>query len=99
MYQAAAKHWTSDKPVSFEYGSQIIAQHHADTISINMVGQNVGQCLGFQHTAYAFKNDNEVKLFALKEIARTLGYKLIKMSERERAHYDLKPYAGSGCIL
>lgn len=99
VYEAAAKHWTSDKPVWFSHNSQVIAQHHADTTSLNLVGQNGGCCIGFSTRSSGFRNDEEVKIAAFKEIARSFGYKLVKMNDREQNRNYLKPYVGSGCIL
>jgi hypothetical protein len=94
---AASQHISAQGPQYFAYSSKIVAQHHADGVSINLVGGNTGKCIGTSRRgdgSWARGNEQEI-VRILREVAADYGYRLSKIPESQKKPWQ-KPYAGAG---
>jgi len=102
---AVAEHWgvnrTGRTYTPFTHNSMVIAQHHSSTVSINLVGGNMGLMIGHSRRTDGRYCEPDQKILVLKELAESLGYKLIKMSERELKNkpWANQPFNGGSCLM
>jgi hypothetical protein len=61
---------------------QVIAQHHADYHSVNIIGGNTGECLG--HASGIDEQLGDWQVDVLRQVAHRLGYRLVKQSRGKR---------------
>lgn len=83
-------------------GFKVIAQHHADAVSIILVGGNTSRVIGMKSRgdgSWARKGaeGTEGIVRLLKDLCSDYGYRLVKMSKAQKQGQSWKkPYSGSG---
>ena len=83
------------------HGFKAVAQHHADATSVIFVGGNMARVVDILNADHSWghtdaRGDDTV-IEVLNEVARNYGYKLIRMSDKEKKKQSWrKPYRGGG---
>jgi hypothetical protein len=86
-------------------GFKVVAQHHANNVSVILVGGNTAKIIGMSRRGDgSWARDGEegqqdvVRI--LKEVAQDHGYRLVKMTDAQKANKPwAKPYDGNGWAM
>jgi len=85
-------------------GFSVVAQHHADNTSIILVGGNTHKVIDIVRKGHDWCMDGEEGeagiIDVLKEVANDYGYKLTKMTAKEKQNNSWRePYKGHGWAM